>query len=86
MERMEEYEEGEGKLMRKVKENPWFPIGIVGLIGAVGYGAYQYKNKGKMSTSVYLMQLRVGAQGVVVGTLALGVLYSMITTQLKKRT
>lgn len=48
------------------------------LIAAVGYGAYAYKNKGKMSTSVYLMHLRVGAQGAAVGCLSLGLLYTMI--------
>lgn len=32
-----------------------------------------------MSPSVFLMQLRVGAQGVAVGALALGVAYSLIT-------
>nr|CAH7766039.1 unnamed protein product [Callosobruchus chinensis] len=30
-----------------------------------------------MSTSVYLMHLRVGAQGAAVGALSLGLLYTM---------
>lgn len=51
-------------------------IGV--LTVAVGYGAYAFKNKGKMSTSVYLMHLRVGAQGAAVGSLSLGLLYTMI--------
>ncbi|KAF6207628.1 hypothetical protein GE061_016075 [Apolygus lucorum] len=61
------------------------PIGIVGLVGAVIYGAYQYKNRGKMSTSVYLMQLRVGAQSMVVGTLALGVTFNLINEAFFKK-
>lgn len=44
---------------------------------AVGYGIYAYRRKGAMSTSVYLMQLRVGAQGAAVGVLTLGLLYAM---------
>lgn len=47
-------------------------------MAAVGYGAYAYKNKGKMSTSIYLMHLRVGAQGAAVASLTVGLLYTMI--------
>ncbi len=52
--------------------------GLAGCIGAVIYGAYQFKNKGEMSTSVYLMKFRVVAQAAVVVTLGVGVGYSMI--------
>lgn len=45
---------------------------------SVGYGAYAFKNKGKVSTSVYLMHLRVGAQGAAVASLTIGLLYTMI--------
>ena len=38
-----------------------------------------YKNRGQMSTSVYLMQLRVTAQSAVVIALLGGVTYSLIT-------
>lgn len=65
------------RLSRKTKEAPMFPIAIGVLSVAVGYGAYMFKNKGKMSTSVYLMQLRVGAQGAAVGALTLGLGYTM---------
>uniref|UniRef100_A0A069DNT7 Putative induced by hypoxia n=1 Tax=Panstrongylus megistus TaxID=65343 RepID=A0A069DNT7_9HEMI len=75
---MEDYEESHtNKLSRKVKENPFMPLGICGLLMACGYGAYMYKRRGTMSTSVYLMQLRVAAQGTVVGTLAVGVAFSI---------
>lgn len=60
--------------------NNWYvffsAIGV--LVCSVAYGAYKYKTRGKMSTSVFLMQLRVGAQGLAVGTLAGGLLYTMI--------
>lgn len=48
------------------------------LSASVGYGIYAFKNRGKMSTSVYLMHFRVGAQGAAVGSLTLGLLYTMI--------
>ncbi|XP_059468457.1 HIG1 domain family member 1A, mitochondrial-like [Neocloeon triangulifer] len=67
-----------GKLQRKMQEAPLFPIGIMGLLGALGYGAYSFKKKGNMSTSVFLMQLRVTAQGAVVVCLTAGVGYSLI--------
>jgi len=60
------------KLWRKMKEAPFVPVGIGGLIGAVGYGIYNYRNRGQMSTSVYLMHLRVMAQGMVVGAITIG--------------
>lgn len=38
-----------------------------------------------MSPSVFLMQLRVGAQGVAVGALALGMVYHMINEYVLKK-
>lgn len=52
-------------------------VGIVGFLAACGIGAYKYKRRGTMSTSVFLMQLRVAAQGTVVGALTLGLAYKM---------
>lgn len=57
-------------------------LGLAGCVGAVLYGIYQFKNKGEMSTSVYLMKFRVVAQSAVVVTLGLGVGYSMINNYL----
>ncbi len=51
--------------------------GMAGFVGAVLFGVHQYKNRGKMSTSVYVMKFRVIAQGAVVCTLGLGVALSM---------
>lgn len=61
----------------------WFS-GILGLIGVCGYGAYKFKSRGKMSTSVFLMQLRVAAQGTVVAALTIGIGYSMTQRYLHK--
>lgn len=52
-------------------------LGILGFVTACGIGAYKYKRRGTMSTSVFLMQLRVAAQGTVVGALTLGLAYKM---------
>lgn len=59
-------------------------IGILGLIGVCGLGAYKYKTKGKMSTSVFLMQLRVAAQGTVVAALTVGLAYTLAKDHLFK--
>ena len=53
-------------------------LGILGTIGALAYGAYAYKNRGPMSTSRYLMRLRVIAQSMVVGAIMVGVGYTAI--------
>lgn len=54
-------------------------VGVLGFIAAAGIGAYKYKRRGTMSTSVFLMQLRVAAQGTVVGALTLGLAYKMFS-------
>lgn len=50
---------------------------MAGFLGVVAFGAYNYKNRGTMATSMYLMQLRVAAQGTVVGILSLGLIYQI---------
>ncbi|XP_015590367.1 HIG1 domain family member 1A, mitochondrial [Cephus cinctus] len=65
------------KLLRKGKQSPFLMLGIAGLIGTCAYGAYKFKHRGQMSTSIFLMQLRVAAQGVAIGSLTLGMLYHM---------
>ncbi|KAI8430183.1 hypothetical protein MSG28_000540 [Choristoneura fumiferana] len=72
------------KLARKSKDSPFMIIGILGLIGVCGVGAYQFKRRGKMSTSVFLMQLRVAAQGTVVSALTIGIAYSLAKQHLFK--
>lgn len=66
------------KLWEKTKATPFVPIGIIGTLGMIAYGAVQYKNRGTMSTSVYLMQYRVRAQSVIVGAMTLGVSYTLL--------
>lgn len=79
-------EEGSGdKLARKARESPFMPIGLAGLAIVCGIGAYKYRNRKGMSTSVFLMQLRVAAQGTVVGALSLGLAYSMANEYIFKK-
>ncbi len=44
---------------------------------AVLYGAYRFKYRGDMPISLYLIHLRVGAQGVAVGSLSIGMIYML---------
>ena len=44
----------------------------------IAYGVYDFKNRGTMSASVYIMQYRVKAQSVVVGAMTIGVAYAML--------
>ncbi|KAJ3660985.1 hypothetical protein Zmor_005411 [Zophobas morio] len=73
------------RLARKSKETPFFPVAIGVCAMAVGYGAYMFKNRGKMSPSVYLMHLRVGAQGAAVASLTVGLIYTMINEHILKK-
>ena len=56
--------------------------GLAGCVGAVAYGIAKYKNRGTMSTSVYLMKFRVVAQSMGVLTLGVGVVVSMVNEHL----
>ncbi|KAM4557105.1 HIG1 domain family member 1A, mitochondrial [Fundulus diaphanus] len=72
------YEEGnDSKFVRKVKENPFVPIGMAGFVAIVGHQLYKMKSRGDTKMSVHLIHMRVAAQGFVVGAITIGVLYSM---------
>lgn len=73
------------KFIEKAKKEPFVPIGIAGTLAMIGYGVYDYKNRGSMSTSVYVMQYRVKAQSVIVGAITVGVTYAVVRDYLKKR-
>ncbi|KAM3958268.1 HIG1 domain family member 1A, mitochondrial [Aphomia sociella] len=72
------------KLARKSKESPFMIIGLAGLASAVGYGAYKFKNRGAMSTSVFLMQFRVISQGAAVAALTAGMAYTLYNDHFNK--
>ncbi|XP_035234019.1 HIG1 domain family member 1C-like isoform X2 [Stegodyphus dumicola] len=65
------------KLARKSKDNPLMVIGLTGCFFVATYGIYKFRHRGKLSASNYLMQLRVMAQGTVIGCLTLGIMKSI---------
>ncbi|EDO46809.1 predicted protein, partial [Nematostella vectensis] len=60
------------KLIRKSKAQPFIPIGILGTTAAIVWGVIAYRHRGPMSTSRYIMRLRVIAQSCVVGSIMVG--------------
>lgn len=50
--------------------------GILGFGLVAAYGLYRFKNR-KGKTSLYLIQLRLAAQGTTVGILGVGILYNI---------
>ncbi len=55
------------------------------MFAMAGYGGYHFKNR-KVPASVYLMQYRVQAQGVVVGAMIIGVAYNLVNNYLHPKT
>uniref|UniRef100_A0A646QJB1 HIG1 domain family member 1A n=1 Tax=Hemiscolopendra marginata TaxID=943146 RepID=A0A646QJB1_9MYRI len=66
------------RFWRKAKEAPYVPAGLAGGILSVLYGIYKYRHRGDMSTSIFLIHLRVAAQGAVVSALTVGVGYTLL--------
>ena len=52
--------------------------GIFGTLVMIAYGVKEYKNRGNMSTSMYIMRYRVIAQSMVVGAMTIGVTYQLV--------
>lgn len=50
------------KLIRKIRENPFVPIGCTATVGALVYGLYNFYH-GRSQMSQYMMRARVLAQG-----------------------
>lgn len=63
-----------------------FNLGLAGCAFVAVYGLYRYKNRGNLSASNYLMQLRVTAQGTVIACLTLGIMKSLYDRLSKKDT
>lgn len=79
-----EVESPADRLSRKSKDSPFMVVGLAGLATACAIGAYKFKTKGAMSTSVFLMQLRVAAQGTVVAALTAGLGYALFKDKFVK--
>ncbi|CAH2277409.1 HIG1 domain family member 2A, mitochondrial [Pelobates cultripes] len=61
-----------GKFVRKVKENPFVPLGCLATAGALTYGLISFK-QGKTRQSQLLMRARILAQGFTVAAIMVGV-------------
>lgn len=72
------------RLARKAKDAPFMIVGLCGLVGLVGYGIYGYRNR-KVKTSVYIIHMRVMAQGFVVTCLTAGVGYNLFNKFVKPK-
>ena len=59
--------------------------GIAGALATIGYSIFAFRRRGTMSTSVFLMHLRVRAQSMIVGSLTLGVAATLIKEFMDKR-
>ncbi|XP_051871130.1 HIG1 domain family member 2A, mitochondrial [Pristis pectinata] len=68
------------KFIRKTKENPFVPIGMLGTAGALTYGLIAFKH-GKTRQSQLLMRARIFAQGFTVAAILVGV----VTTAMKRK-
>lgn len=58
--------------------------GILGFVLVAGYGLYKFKNH-KGRSSLYLIQLRLAAQGTAVGIIGVGVLYKIYNESIKPK-
>lgn len=58
--------------------------GILGFGLVTAYGLYRFKNR-KGRTSLYLIQLRLAAQGTAVGIIGIGVLYNIFNEVISKK-
>ncbi|XP_041050522.1 HIG1 domain family member 2A, mitochondrial [Cetorhinus maximus] len=68
------------KFIRKTKENPFVPIGMLGTAGALTYGLIAFKH-GKTRQSQLLMRARIFAQGFTVAAILVGV----VATAMKRK-
>uniref|UniRef100_A0A131XCE3 Putative induced by hypoxia n=1 Tax=Hyalomma excavatum TaxID=257692 RepID=A0A131XCE3_9ACAR len=65
------------KFKRKARESPFMVIGLSGCVFICAYGAFLFRRRRKIDPSLFLMQLRVTAQGTVIGCLMVGVTYNL---------
>ncbi|CAK9806617.1 HIG1 domain family member 1C [Anthophora quadrimaculata] len=68
------------------KQSPFVLVGLAGLTAVCGIGAYKWKTMKKtMRPSMYLIQLRVAAQGTVLACITIGMVYQMYTDFVLKK-
>ncbi|KAL0100816.1 hypothetical protein PUN28_019299 [Cardiocondyla obscurior] len=65
------------KVLEKGRKSPFLIASLISLVGICGYGAYGFKKR-KTSAQLYLLNLRVAAQGTAIACLTIGMGYHMI--------
>jgi len=81
---MEEENSITDRLTKQTKRFPLYPVGILGFGLVAAYGIYKFKSR-KGRTSLYLIQLRLAAQGTAVGIIGVGVLYNIYNEATKPK-
>jgi len=64
------------KLWRRIKENPFVPIGAFATLGALSYGLWCFR-QGRTRYSQMLMRARIAAQGFTIFALLGGVAFGV---------
>ncbi|XP_025208250.1 HIG1 domain family member 1A, mitochondrial-like [Melanaphis sacchari] len=81
---MEEDNSFSSRFTKKSQQMPLYPVGILGFGLVAAYGLYKFKSR-QGRTSLYLIQLRLAAQGTAVGIIGIGVLYNIINEAMSKK-
>ncbi|XP_043479475.1 HIG1 domain family member 2A, mitochondrial [Leptopilina heterotoma] len=79
----EQYEGSMDKLIRKCKESPGVPLGLLATTSALTYGLYQFK-KGNSMKQQYAMRARVTFQGLTLAAVVFS-LWIARANDMKKR-
>ncbi|KAM3925784.1 HIG1 domain family member 2A, mitochondrial [Leptodactylus fuscus] len=77
-----EREQFTSKFMRKVRENPFVPLGCLATAGVLTYGLIAFK-QGKTRQSQILMRARILSQGFTVAAIMVGVVMAAMKTNPK---
>ncbi|XP_040271630.1 HIG1 domain family member 2A, mitochondrial [Bufo bufo] len=75
-----EKEQFTSKFSRKVRENPFVPLGCLATAGALTYGLITFK-QGKTRQSQLLMRARILSQGFTVAAIMVGVVMAAMKTR-----
>ncbi|XP_078041569.1 HIG1 domain family member 1A, mitochondrial-like [Augochlora pura] len=72
------------KLYRGVKRQPFLIAGLVGFAAVSGIGIYKWKRR-TIPAAMFIVQLRVAAQGTALACLTMGMIHQMYQTLTKHR-
>ncbi|XP_054006959.1 HIG1 domain family member 1A, mitochondrial-like [Hylaeus anthracinus] len=81
---LENNESMKDKLYVAAKRSPFLVAGMLGFTIIAGVGVYKWRTK-TIRPSIFLIQLRVAAQGTAIGCLTMGMLYQMYTDLTKPK-